>query len=42
MAVASPLGAFIARGERSQAAERANAQRFLSELCDALGLPRPG
>jgi len=36
------LDAFIARWERSQAAERANAQFFLCELYDRLELPRPG
>jgi len=33
--------AFIARWETSGAAERANYQMFLSELCDILGVPRP-
>lgn len=32
---------FIARWEQSQAAERANAQLFLAELCDVLAVPRP-
>ncbi|MHC1789527.1 class I SAM-dependent DNA methyltransferase [Solidesulfovibrio sp.] len=32
---------FIARWERSQAAERANAQLFLAELCDVLDVSRP-
>ncbi len=32
---------FITRWERSGAAERANYQLFLSELCDLLGVPRP-
>jgi len=32
---------FIHRWEASAAAERANYQLFLSELCDFLGLPRP-
>jgi hypothetical protein len=33
--------AFIARWQKSGAAERANYQLFLSELCDLLGVPRP-
>ncbi|MFZ4395670.1 MAG: type IIL restriction-modification enzyme MmeI, partial [Kiritimatiellia bacterium] len=33
--------AFIARWQKSGAAERANYQIFLSELCDVLGVPRP-
>ncbi len=33
--------AFIERWESSGAAERANYQIFLSELCDVLGVPRP-
>lgn len=32
---------FVARWEASGAAERANYQLFLSELCDLLGVPRP-
>jgi len=32
---------FIARWQASGAAERANYQLFLSELCDALNTPRP-
>ena len=32
---------FIRRWESSGAAERANYQLFLSELCDVLGVPRP-
>jgi hypothetical protein len=32
---------FIRRWEKSGAAERANYQLFLSELCDVLGVPRP-
>ena len=32
---------FIRRWENSGAAERANYQLFLSELCDLLGVPRP-
>ena len=33
--------AFIDRWENSGAAERANYQLFLSELCDLIGAPRP-
>lgn len=33
--------AFLQRWERSAAAERANYQLFLSELCDFLEVPRP-
>jgi hypothetical protein len=32
---------FIALGQASGAAERANYQHFLSELCDVLNAPRP-
>lgn len=32
---------FIARWAKSSAAERANYQLFLSELCDVLDVPRP-
>lgn len=32
---------FITRWENSGAAERANYQMFLAELCDILGIPRP-
>ncbi len=32
---------FIARWKKSSAAERSNFQSFMSELCDALGVPRP-
>ena len=35
------ISSFIARWTASGAAERANYQLFLSELCDALDLPRP-
>ena len=35
------ISSFIARLTASGAAERANYQLFLSELCDALDLPRP-
>ncbi len=38
---APAVEAFITRWERSGAAERANYQLFLSELCDLLGVPRP-
>ncbi len=33
--------AFIGRWSRAEASERANAQLFLSELCDLLEVPRP-
>jgi hypothetical protein len=36
-----PVQAFLARWQASGAAERANRQPFLSELCDVLGVPRP-
>ena len=35
------ITAFITRWETSGAAERANYQMFLSELCDIIGVPRP-
>jgi hypothetical protein len=35
------LSEFIARWKESGAAERANCQPFLGELCDVLGVPRP-
>jgi hypothetical protein len=35
------LEAFITRWENSGAAERANYQMFLAELCEVLGVPRP-
>ncbi len=35
------ITAFIDRWENSGAAERANYQMFLSELCDIIGVPRP-
>lgn len=35
------IGAFIARWDGTEQAERANYQRFLDELCAALGLPAP-
>lgn len=35
------LTAFVARWRESGAAERANCQLFLGELCDALGVERP-
>ena len=36
-----PIESFISRWENSGAAERANYQMFLSELCDVLAVPRP-
>ncbi len=36
-----PLDVFIARWSASAAAERANKDMFLAELCDALGVERP-
>ena len=35
------IAAFIARWRAAGAAERANYQLFLTELCDVLGVPRP-
>ena len=35
------ITAFISRWQSSGAAERANYQMFLSELCDVIGVPRP-
>jgi hypothetical protein len=35
------IASFINRWEASGAAERANYQLFLCELCDVLGVPRP-
>jgi hypothetical protein len=35
------IESFITRWENSGAAERANYQMFLSELCDIIGVPRP-
>lgn len=35
------VDAFIARWQRSAAAERANYQLFLTELCEILGVPQP-
>jgi len=37
----NPIESFISRWAQSGAAERANYQMFLSELCDLLGVPRP-
>ena len=37
----SSIDAFIRRWAASGAAERANYQLFLSELCDVIGVPRP-
>lgn len=36
-----PIGAFIARWDGTEQAERANYARFLDELCDVLAVPRP-
>jgi hypothetical protein len=36
-----PIGAFIARWDGTEQAERANYARFLDDLCDVLGVPRP-
>jgi len=41
MATGDPIGAFIARWDGTELAERANYARFLDELCDVLGVPRP-
>jgi len=38
---AENVEAFVTRWERSGAAERANYQLFLSELCDLIDVPRP-
>ena len=35
------LDSFIARWEKSGAAERSNFQSFITELCDVLGVKRP-
>ncbi|MCB1275878.1 DNA methyltransferase [Prosthecobacter sp.] len=40
-ATPAQITAFISRWESSGAAERANYQMFLSELCDVIGVPRP-
>ena len=40
-ATPAQVTAFITRWETSGAAERANYQMFLSELCDIIGVPRP-
>jgi hypothetical protein len=37
----APPPSFIPRWQHSTAAERANYQLFLSELCDFLAVPRP-
>jgi hypothetical protein len=37
-----PIDTFIARWAQSSAAERANFQSFAVELCDVLGVDRPG
>ena len=36
-----PVDGFIARWSASAAAERANKDLFLTELCDVLGVDRP-
>jgi hypothetical protein len=36
-----PIGAFIARWDGTEQAERANYARFLDDLCDVLGVPHP-
>ena len=41
MSSSAPIESFISRWENSGAAERANYQMFLAELCDLLGVPRP-
>ncbi len=38
---ASSIQEFIARWKESGAAERANCQPFIGELCDVLSVPRP-
>ena len=38
---ANSIQEFIARWKESGAAERANCQPFLGELCEVLGVPRP-
>lgn len=40
-ATPAAINDFLRRWEASGAAERANYQLFLSELCDLLGVPRP-
>jgi len=40
-AITAAVTDFLRRWEASGAAERANYQLFLSELCDLLGVPRP-
>ena len=40
-ATAEQIAAFITRWENSGAAERANYQMFLAELCAIIGVPRP-
>jgi hypothetical protein len=39
--IGDPIGTFIARWDGTEQAERANYARFLDELCDVLGVPRP-
>ena len=40
-AISNPVSSFVTRWKNSAAAERANYQLFLSELCDLLEIPRP-
>jgi hypothetical protein len=42
MSMQAPLRALAEHWAGAQAAERANFQSYLIELCDALGVPRPG
>jgi len=39
--ITDPIEQFIARWEKAEAAERANYQMFLTELCDLLEPPHP-
>ena len=39
--IAQAVDAFIARWDGTELAERANYARFLDELCDVIGVPRP-
>jgi hypothetical protein len=36
------LARFVDEWSKTGASERANKDSFLNELCDALGVPRPG
>jgi len=38
---AAPVEAFIERWQKAEAAERANYQMFLAELCDLIDAPHP-